>query len=306
MFAPDRQIDHRWRRPAGIPPAALKRNASQRPQRWLPTPTHAVFLHLNTLWSGTVHVLRGPARDAVENMAIDEALLRTAADTGRTFLRLYTWSRPAVSFGRNQRCAGVYTADSCRAQGVPAVRRLTGGRALLHGRELTYCVAAPVSAAPTLRGGYDAINDLLLDALHRLGVPAERAAPVERSGSPGIAPCFETPSAGELVVAGRKLVGSAQHRDADAFLQHGSILLDDDQGMLQSIAVQPLPVVPPPATLRGCAGVTDADVMMDSIVGTLRAVATGDIVTMCDADLPQAHVRDALDRYRDPAWTWRR
>ncbi|HYW49932.1 MAG TPA: hypothetical protein VE861_04955 [Gemmatimonadaceae bacterium] len=261
---------------------------------------------MDTLWSGPVHLYRCPARDAVTNMAIDEAMLLTAGETGTTFFRLYQWSAPSVSFGRNQRCTGLYASERCRSVGVPAVRRLTGGRALLHGREVTYSVAAPVSAAPTLRGGYDAINTLLLDALHRLGVKAERAAPSGRTVSPGLSPCFEMPSAGELVVGDRKLVGSAQHRDAAAFLQHGSILLDDDQGMLASLALVPLPPVPPPATLRACAGVTDADVVMDSIVGTLRDVAGGGIVVTDEAHLPEAYVRSALSRYRDPDWTWRR
>ncbi len=262
-------------------------------------------MHSHTLWSGTVRLMESPPRDAATNMALDHAMLAAASESGETLLRLYSWDRPSVSFGRNQRCEGAYSIARCEAAQIPAVRRPTGGRALLHAREVTYAVAAPNLAAPTLRGGYEAINSLLLDALTALRVPATRAAPTGRTPSPGLAPCFETPSAGELVVGTQKLVGSAQHRDAGAFLQHGSILLDDDQGLLQSLALVPLPVVPPPATLRAF-GVADADVVVASIVRALRHTASGDIVVSDDSWLPDGHVRTAVSHYRDPLWTWRR
>ncbi len=247
-----------------------------------------------------------PPRDAATNMALDEAMLRTAADTGEVLVRLYEWETPSLSFGRNQRCSGVYGVERCAAMTVPTVRRPTGGRALLHGREVTYCVAAPTGLAPTLRGGYEAINTLLLDALQRLGVAATRALPAGRTRAPGLAPCFESPSAGELVLDGRKLVGSAQHREADAFLQHGSILLDDDQGLLQSLALVPLPVVPPPAVLRAVRpGVTFGDVR-DACVAALEAAHGAMLVAESDTLLDPDHVQAALSRYRDPHWTWRR
>ncbi len=262
-------------------------------------------VHSHPLWRGTVRLMHSPPRDAATNMALDHAMLAAAAESGETLLRLYSWEQPSVSFGRNQRCDGVYDSARCAAAGIPAVRRPTGGRALLHAREVTYAVAAPNAVAPTLRGGYEAINDLLLDALTALGVPATRATPAGRTVSPGLAPCFETPSAGELVVGTRKLVGSAQHREAGAFLQHGSILLDDDQAVLQSMALVPLPPVPPPATLRAF-DVVEADAVTASIVRALRHAASGDIVVSDDSWLQDGHFHRALSHYRDPLWTWRR
>ena len=245
-------------------------------------------------------------RDAVSNMALDEAMLDTAAECGATLVRLYSWATPSVSFGRNQRTEGVYSAKRCAAAGVPAVRRLTGGRALVHAREVTYAVAAPVVAAPSLRGGYEAINDVLLEALLALSVPAERAAPGERLASPGLAPCFETPAAGELVIGSRKIVGSAQHRGALAFLQHGSILLDDDQGLLRDLALVPLPSIPAPATLHRVDATLDLARVTTAIAEVLRAVTTGIFVEVPDSAIPPQHVRAAETRYRDPRWTWRR
>jgi lipoyl(octanoyl) transferase len=251
--------------------------------------------------------MRSASRNAVQNMAFDEAMLRTAADTGATLIRLYTWDVPSLSLGRNQKCAGIYSAERCEALAVPVVRRLTGGRALLHGREITYSVAAPTSAAPTLRGGYNAINDCLLVALQQLGVEASVAAPAARTPSPDLAPCFETPAAGELVVGSQKLVGSAQHRDAHAFLQHGSILLNDDQSLLGALAHVALPLVPPPATLRTLLGDSlSIGVVFDALRDAFRGVTTGSFIESSDEDFFPDRVAEAASRYRDPRWTWRR
>jgi lipoyl(octanoyl) transferase len=251
--------------------------------------------------------MHSPARSAVANMALDEAMLATAAEENAILVRLYTWDRPSISFGRNQRCSGIYSPERCAALGVPAVRRLTGGRALIHGRELTYAVAAPNGAAPSLRGGYDAINAMLLDALRYLGVAAEVAAPGARTASPGLAPCFEAPTAGELVVGTAKLVGSAQHRDARAFVQHGSILLGDDQGLLHELALVPLPAMPSPATLHEWLG-DDMQVATVSaaVEQAVRRSSPGGIVVLSDDSIPRHHVETAASRYRDSRWTWRR
>src|SRR5262249_12597169 len=159
-------------------------------------------------------------------------------------LRVYAWSAPTLSLGRNQTACGVYDARAARARGVSIVRRLTGGRAVLHHREVTYSVTAPVEDAASLRESYARINRLLLDGLRRPGAAAEAAHPVGGPARPGFAPCFEAPAVGELVVSGRKLVGSAQVREDGALLQHGSILVEDDQGMLASLSRSPMPPIP--------------------------------------------------------------
>ncbi len=250
--------------------------------------------------------MHSPSHDAATNMALDEAMLLSAGEHGWTLVRLYSWDQPSVSFGRNQRCDGIYTRERCEALGVPAVRRPTGGRALLHARELTYAVAAPNSSAASLRSGYEAINQLLLQALNAIGVPAGLASPTARCLPPGLAPCFETPSVGELVVGAQKLVGSAQHRDALAFVQHGSILLDDDQGLLRDLALVELPAMPPPATVSSCRSDVGYGGVATAISGALRDVVTGTIVEMSEDELPEHHVMAATSRYRDPRWTWRR
>jgi lipoyl(octanoyl) transferase len=251
-----------------------------------------------------------PAADAAVNFARDDALLSRARATGEEVIRLYSWERPAVSFGRNERLAGRFTADGVRAAGLDVARRQTGGRALLHHRELTYAIAGPAGVDDTLRATYLRLNSLLAAALQRLGVAAEVAGVSGPALLPDGAPCFATPSPGELVVDGRKLVASAQWREAGAFLQHGSILIDDDQTMLAGAidAECALPPVPAPATLRALLPRVPTLADLAGAISAVLVDSTGiaPVRLAPEALLAEAEVRTRSEHYRDPAWTWRR
>ena len=180
-------------------------------------------------------------------MALDEALARLAAvGSSPPTLRFYAWDPPALSIGYFQSLAEV-DLDACRRLGIDVVRRPTGGRAVLHDRELTYAVVLPLSrpvpispptdgreAADPLRGtwakasvaeSYRALSRGLLLGLRRLGVKAEFSRqPSAVSRQPSF--CFLAPARYELHFQGRKIVGSAQRRFAGSLLQHGSILLE--------------------------------------------------------------------------------
>ena len=252
-------------------------------------------------------LLLSPPADGATNMATDEALLLRACCTGETVYRVYGWSRPTVSLGRNQAARGGYDLELARASGIAFVRRPTGGRAILHHREITYSVAAPVAAFGSLRESYRAVNRLLLEALRTLGVDAREASRSSRAPVPGLAPCFEAPVAGEVVAGDRKLIGSAQVRDGDAFLQHGSILVDDDQQLLTALLHARDPS-PPPATLRTLTGraVTTHE-FADALAHALRAyygVAPDPLgLEPSLLDDVQSLVRT---RYAVADWTWRR
>ena len=248
-----------------------------------------------------------PALSAVENMALDGALLDRARESGETVLRVYGWSRPTLSFGRNQRARGVYDGDAAAARGIEVVRRPTGGRAVLHHREVTYSVTGPVSDDEPLGESYARVNRLLLDGLLTLGVRAELARPTGRSPLPSGAPCFETPTAGELVVDGRKLVGSAQYRERNAYLQHGSILIQDDQPLLAALATLSLPPAPPAATLADALGAPPdpADVAAALFAAVRRREDPEARQLPLDAALSTA-ARLAAAHYANDGWTWRR
>src|SRR3954470_3917711 len=206
---------------------------------------------------GRWRLLLAPPRSGAENMARDIALQRRAAATSEIVFTIYSWLRPTLSFGRNQPAAGLYDLRRIREAGTDVVRRPTGGRAILHYHEVTYSVTAPLAGAPSLRETYARINQILLRGLAQLGAGAEVASPAERAQAPGLKPCFALPSEGELAVAGRKLVGSAQWRDDGALLQHGSILVDDDQSSLPSFTAATADgdtTIARPATLRSLLG----------------------------------------------------
>jgi lipoyl(octanoyl) transferase len=243
---------------------------------------------------------------AAENMAIDEALLDRARATGDSALRVYGWSTPALSLGRNQPARGRYILERADALGVTFVRRPTGGRAVLHCREITYSVTAPVGGLGSLAESYARINRLLVGAFERLGVPAKIAPPAAATPPPGVAPCFETPVAGEIVAQGRKLVGSAQLRDGGAILQHGSILVDDDQALASELLVDPLPAVAPPATLRALLGrAPPAYEVAGALLEAVRALEDPQAVwSTLDADT-RCVAATRRGRYLDPEWTWR-
>jgi lipoate-protein ligase A len=189
-----------------------------------------------------------------ENMALDEALMERARATGECVLRVYAWSAPTLSLGRNQRARGEYDTGRAAELGVTFVRRPTGGRAVLHFREVTYSVTAPAAALGDLAAAYAAINTLLVAGLRVLGVEARVAQPTSRALRPGPLPCFEAPAAGEIVAGGRKLVGSAQWRDRGAILQHGSILVEDDQSLAAALLRRPTAAPPRAATLAALLG----------------------------------------------------
>ncbi len=244
--------------------------------------------------------------DGVDNMALDEALLVRARDSRECVLRVYAWATPTLSLGRHQRAVGVF--DRAAAHGVSIVRRLTGGRAVLHHREVTYSVTAPATRGDTLRASYSAINGILLDALQRLGVRAALAQPAaKRLPPPGSAPCFELPAAGEIVLGARKLVGSAQLRDGGAFLQHGSILIDDDQSRVAELSAAEIPASAPAATLREALGrAPSLHEVAEALFVAVRAQADAHAVPFAgDASLERA-ARAARARYVDDLWTWRR
>lgn len=170
------------------------------------------------------------AIDGKSNMAIDAALFEEVAgsSTPRTIVRFYGWSRPTVSLGRNQKIEIAVDMDYCVANGIDVVHRPTGGRAVLHDDELTYAVISNDSSyfGDTIYGNYKTVSEALCRGYNGLGVPAVLAPDTKKvTGFANGAdlPCFMSPSRYELMAGGRKIVGSAQRRVRDAFLQHGSM-----------------------------------------------------------------------------------
>ncbi len=170
-------------------------------------------------------------------MALDELLLdRAERAGGPPVLRLYSFDPPAITIGFHQDPALILDLDAVRADGLECVRRITGGRALLHEREITYCVVAPAGSAPFEAGQAEAfrrISGAIAAALRSIGVAAGVSRGRDAAGSKGAAaPCLSSVTRHELAVGGRKIAGNAQRRTARAFLQHGSILLGSESARI--------------------------------------------------------------------------
>lgn len=170
-------------------------------------------------------------------MALDEAMAGDIRE-GQTppTLRFYAWDTTSVSIGRFQR-AGDLDRGYLKEQGIPLVRRPTGGRAVLHGSELTYSFSAGTREGPFSRGLLESYRDLAYAfsrAFCSLGISAETIAE-KRSAGARSPLCFASPSSGEITVGRRKVIGSAQKRWPDGLLQQGSIPFQIDYARLGKV-----------------------------------------------------------------------
>ena len=239
-------------------------------------------------------------------MAFDEALMRWSTRHESAAFRVYGWSSPTLSFGRNQRAHGLYNMEAARSLGVGFVRRPTGGRALLHHREITYSVTLPVPDAGAARVVYDFINGILIGAMRGLGADASLATQTFAL-PPGPRPCFDVPSAHEIVIGTRKLVGSAQWRHENALLQHGSILLHDDQALIARLMLGADEPPPQAATLRQALGREPGlEEVGGALCHALRAATQEPLRALEPDDVLLGEVNRLSEGYRDDAWTWRR
>jgi lipoate-protein ligase A len=163
----------------------------------------------------------------VWNMAVDEALLESAATGGPLTLRFYQWREPTLSLGYFQRFADRFQHAASRE--CPVVRRTTGGGAILHDRELTYSLCVPPGHRLTHPPAelYQRLHCSLVQALEPLGAVSQvLAAGADRGPLNEPFLCFARRASGDVVLAEAKIAGSAQRRHRGAILQHGSVLVE--------------------------------------------------------------------------------
>lgn len=174
-----------------------------------------------------------PPADAAWNMACDEAMLQGVIK-GRCppTLRFYQWNPAAISIGYFQKAKQELYLDRCRVNRIDVVRRLTGGRAVLHSAEVTYSVVIPETysgISTSVTKAYLFFSRAIIAGLSGLGIGAV-ISPIKKGSLGGeqgrSAVCFDAPSSYEILIQGKKAVGSAQVRQQGAVLQHGSIVLD--------------------------------------------------------------------------------
>lgn len=260
-----------------------------------------------------------PAAHGAWNMAVDEAILEhVGRGEALPTLRLFAWEPACLSLGHAQPFADV---DVARLQecGWEVVRRLTGGRAILHTDEITYSVIAPTNepavAGPLLES-YNRLAAGLLHAVRALGLPADMKTGPHPAADTSNPVCFEVPSAYEITVGGKKLIGSAQARRREGVLQHGSLPLTGDLTRITEALVFGDNGARHEAAARLLARATTAESVLGHAVGwneAAEAFRAGfeselglqfTILPLSESERQRADVL-VRDKYGHPSWTER-
>ncbi|MDD3236872.1 MAG: lipoate--protein ligase family protein [Candidatus Gastranaerophilales bacterium] len=175
--------------------------------------------------------------DGLTNMRIDSELLEKAikSHSESPALRLYGWAPACVSLGRNQKDDGI-NLEFCKKNNIDITKRLTGGRALLHDKELTYSFVCPASFlknGETVIQSYKEISSALALGMSKLGI--NMSFPENKKAKTKFDYCMSLSTGADLSYQGKKLIGSAQYRKQGYILQHGSILFDYNKEKLENI-----------------------------------------------------------------------
>lgn len=250
--------------------------------------------------------------DAAANMALDEALLQVRlARATRPTLRFFAWAPPAISLGYGQALDGRIDLDAARNLGLGLVRRPTGGSAILHegpDLEVTYSVVAAAGDFPgadELLATYRWIGTALAQGLRRLGAPVDMV-PVQPS-DPASMPafCFARTGSYELEADGKKLVGSAQRRQGNAFLQHGSIMLGAAPDRLRRVFPGEADPLRGMTTLEATLGRRPS--FDDAVAALANGFREAHGLTLApgglDLDEDEAMQRLMRDKYEQESWT---
>jgi lipoyl(octanoyl) transferase len=251
-----------------------------------------------------LHVIHDPPAEGAWNMAVDEMMLQHVAATGEPILRFYAWQAPTLSLGYFQSLAA--REGHAASRDCPAVRRSTGGGAIVHDREITYSIAFPVAqrwsaAASAL---YDTVHGGLVAALAQFQVYATLCEatlhPLENE--PFL--CFERRAEGDVLLGRQKIAGSAQRRRQGAVLQHGSLLWERSPAAPELPGLADLCNGPPPNRAE----------FLETWIGELQRRASSLISDDSLEPLPAAWTADQRqaaegllsDRFRGEAWLRRR
>lgn len=274
------------------------------------------------------YALNDIPRSGVENMALDQRLLEVAAAKQCVLLRVYRWSEPTLSLGYFQ--PYVQRLTHSHSSELPVVRRATGGGAIVHHYDWTYCIAVPeqlpigtTRPRPGANLGasqplYDCLHDGVIQWLGTQAIEAKKWAdncPPESSVQPADRQrrflCFERRSCGDVVWEDHKVMGSAQRRGPGALLQHGSLLLATSPYAPSLQGLSPTTKL----TSQSLLGQSDSSVdsphsLLNSFFETLRQVvqvATGvDLRRVAELDqTPCQWQWPSSTRFADPQWTHR-
>ena len=173
----------------------------------------------------------------IENMKDDQDLLNKSIEIGSKdfILRLYSWNTPTLTLGRNQKSNNI-NIEFCNRNNIPIIRRISGGRALVHDKELTYCFVCNsecLDNAVSIQKSYEYISQGLILGLKKLNI--DTTLSIREKSSEKKEYCMEVLSSADISYKNKKLIGSAQFRKNNYILQHGSILIDYNKELINKI-----------------------------------------------------------------------
>lgn len=252
-----------------------------------------------------------PSFSGAENMAADEALLRSFNPASSLpILRLYSWNPPALSLGRFQKAAEVLDLGRCHADGITIVRRVTGGGVIYHADELTYsivCAPEQIPPATSIKDSFRILTGFLLAFYRALGLDASYATDVVPHGirlGERTPFCFAGKESFDILAEGRKIGGNAQRRLKGVIFQHGSIpLINRAATGLRYMKEQSLEYIVDTASLAEFGVSSDSNLLQQLLIAAFKEHFSVDCVT---DRLSVAEKRDMsrllAERYSSDLW----
>ena len=171
------------------------------------------------------------------NMDYDSFLLEEAIkeQSKQPVLRFYGWKPACVSLGRNQKENNI-NSEYCKCNGIDIVKRVTGGRALLHDDEVTYsfiCPAEILQNGESVIQSYKEISSAIIKGFQTINIELDFGGGKKKEASHDY--CMLLSTGADLAFNGKKLIGSAQYRTQGYILQHGSVLFNYDKNIIEQI-----------------------------------------------------------------------
>jgi lipoate-protein ligase A len=243
------------------------------------------------------------------NMAVDDFLFQSLGEKSTTYLRFYRWEKPTISLGRSQRAEKVVNLDYCRQNGIEIVRRITGGKLVLHHKEVTYSVCSSDTEifSQKLMDSYKLISEALNRSLKRMGIESRLASNTPSDYARGDKLCFAQPARDEIELDGSKIIGSAQKRTGTKFLQHGSIPLENEEELLISAtrSSSKEPVVRMTSLSEALGKKTDFDWAVNHFVTGISGYFGVHLAPRVFS-IPELEAIQKIqeERYENPAWTY--
>ena len=247
---------------------------------------------------------------ASANMARDEYLFNLCHEKKLGFFRLYGWERPSFSFGVSQKISNALNLEFIQKNkdSFSYVRRITGGKAVLHDDEVTYSVVSSEDIFyrdNDLYRSYMLISNALVNAFHAVGLKAylSQGSPSHLSKTSN--PCFSFPTPNELEIDGKKIVGSAQKRDKEALLQHGSIPVSMNYELYaQGANSRPAIIKRSMTTLSEVSNITRQQ-LMDSLARSFEAFIRCPLEEFQFDEKQEKAIAGIEEKYRSKEWNYR-